>query len=369
MNRIIFYIVVLTLSLLTQVFAQETFEQQAKVIAQNISKITAEEKEALKKEVEEINKLLESSTISNVVADERKIKVAEQRAKNIEIRVAQEQSKLDMLVKNQVEREFNPKTTSGKTDSIEINGKKYEITYTITDSTDVLKDMKRIFKSISKSKSERRTTSQFVFAFGLNNVITEGSFSSLDDSDFRVLGSHFYEWGVTWNTRIFKNDNLLHAKYGFSFMYNNLRPTQNRYFVKDGNQTFLETANINLNESRLRNVQLVLPLHLEFDLTPKKVNEDGTYRFRTHEHVRFGIGGYTGLNFKTKQILRYREDDILVRTKERGDFNASNFVYGLSAYLGCGPISLYAKYDLNPLFKNNPIEQNNVSFGLRFDFN
>jgi hypothetical protein len=355
MSRIIFYIVVLTLSMVAQVFAQETFEQRAKVIAQNIEKITTEEKEALKKEVEDINQQLERGSITSAQAQEAKEKLAVQRAKNIEERTALEEQKLTALVKDKVDGkiEQNQDSMSFGKNRIYIRWER-DSDYT---------------KKICSYPGEQRTTSQFVFAFGLNNVITDGSFSSLDDSDFRVWGSHFYEWGVTWNTRIFKNDNLLHAKYGFSFMYNNLRPTQNRYFVKEGNQTFLETADVNLNESRLRNVQLVLPLHLEFDLTPKKVNEDGTYRFRTHEHIRFGIGGYTGLNFKTKQILRYREDDILVRTKERGDFNASNFVYGLSAYLGCGPISLYAKYDLNPLFKNNPIEQNNVSFGLRFDFN
>jgi hypothetical protein len=355
MSRIIFYIVVLTLSMVAQVFAQETFEQRAKVIAQNIEKITTEEKESLKKEVEDINQQLERGSITSAQAQEAKEKLAAQRAKNIEERTALEEQKLTALVKDKVDGkiEQNQDSLSFGKNRIYIRWER-DSDYT---------------KKTCSYPGEQRTTSQFVFAFGLNNVITDGSFSSLDDSDFRVWGSHFYEWGVTWNTRIFKNDNLLHAKYGFSFMYNNLRPTQNRYFVKEGNQTFLETANVNLNESRFRNVQLVLPLHLEFDLTPKKVNEDGTYRFRTHEHIRFGIGGYTGLNFKTKQILRYREDDILVRTKERGDFNVSNFVYGLSAYLGCGPISLYAKYDLNPLFKNNPIEQNNVSFGLRFDFN
>jgi len=28
---------------------------------------------------------------------------------------------------------------------------------------------------------------------------------------------------------------------------------------------------------------------------------------------------------------------------------------------------LYLKYDLNPLFKDNVIDQNNISLGLRFD--
>ena len=43
------------------------------------------------------------------------------------------------------------------------------------------------------------------------------------------------------NTRIFKNDNLLHLKYGFSWMYNQLNTTENRYFVTNGNQTELAT--------------------------------------------------------------------------------------------------------------------------------
>ncbi len=53
----------------------------------------------------------------------------------------------------------------------------------------------------------------------------------------------------------------------------------------------------------------------------------------------------------------------------KGDFNTNNFIYGLSAYVGFSEISLYVKYDLNPLFTNNPIKQNNISLGVRFDFN
>ena len=72
---------------------------------------------------------------------------------------------------------------------------------------------------------------------------------------------------------------------------------------------------------------------------------------------------------KSKQILKYEADDIKVKEKQKGDFNVSDFTYGLSAYLGYGQTSLYVKYDLNPMFKNNNIDQNNVSLGIRFDFN
>ena len=65
---------------------------------------------------------------------------------------------------------------------------------------------------------------------------------------------------------------------------------------------------------------------------------------------------------KSKQVI-WEE----YKVKQKGDFNASDFLYGLSAYIGYENISLYMKYDLNPMFKNNAIDQNNISFGIRLD--
>lgn len=190
----------------------------------------------------------------------------------------------------------------------------------------------------------------------------------VEDSDFRFLGSHFYEWGVTYNSRIAKNNNLLHAKYGFSVMYNNLRPTDNRNFVVNGNQTNIEVNARDINDTRFRNVYLVAPVHLEFDFSGKTQSEEKSF-FKTHQSVRFGIGGYAGINLKSKQITKYEDGDFKSREKVKGDFNTSNFIYGLSTYIGYKETSLYLKYDLNPLFKDNAVKQNNVSLGLRFDLN
>ncbi|RAR47826.1 ATP synthase subunit B family protein [Flavobacterium lacus] len=370
MQKIILYAAVLLCTLVTQMYGQETFDERAKNISENIKKITNQEKEALKQEVEDINKLVENGTITAEKADAEKLKAAQVRAKNIEEKVAVEEAKLQELVKDAVDGKINYSkekekwgTTiilgSNSNDSIGENHTEISI-----GSMKVYKGEKDKFKRNSK-----RTTSQFVFAFGLNNLVTDGDTGSLEDSDYRVWGSHFYEWGVTYNTRIFKNNNLLHAKYGLSLMYNNLRPTDNRYFAKNGEQTNLEEFDLNLKESRFRNVSLVLPLHLEFDFTPKSVKENGDTRFRTHKSVRLGIGGYAGFNIKSKQILKFNEDDVRVKVKEKGDFNTSDFTYGLSTYIGYRATSLYLKYDLNPMFKNNTVEQNNISLGLRFDFN
>jgi len=349
MQKIIFYAMTLLCLFASKAIAQQTFEQRAKAIALRIESITKEEKDALKEEVEAVNKLLDRGEISLEEADKRKLELAEVRAKNIETRVGMEEAKLTDLVREKVDGKL---PSEGRRTAFSIYWEK---------------DSPRR-DSIRNDRSESRTTSQFVFAVGLNNVVTDGDLSSVEGSDYRVWGSHFYEWGIAFNTRLAKNNNLLHAKYGLSLMYNNLRPTDNRSFVVDGNKTTLETNPIHLKDSRFRNVYLVVPVHLELDFTKKRVTEKKTY-FRSHESFRMGIGGYAGINVKSKQILRYEIDDHNVKERTKGDYNVNDFIYGLSAYVGYSEVSLYIKYDLSPIFRNNAVDQNNISLGIRFDLN
>ena len=346
MRNFTIYLVVLLCFFASKMLGQETFEKRAKTIASKIETITKEEKAALKIEVEAVNNQLINGTITREEAESKKKLLAEARAINIESKVAVEQEALNDLIQEKVDGKIKEQ------DSI----RTYSFSFHRKNHKHDLKDT---------IQGERRTTSQFVFAAGLNNLATD---NKLEDSDYRFLGSHFYELGVSYNSRIAKNNNLLHAKYGLSVMYNNLRPTDNRSFVINGNQTNLAVNPIDIKDSRLRNVYLVAPIHLEFDFSGKKMKEDKPF-FRTHESVRFGIGGYAGINLKSKQIIKYDYNDLKATERTKGDFKASNFIYGLSSYIGYKYTSLYLKYDLNPLFKDNVVKQNNVSLGLRFDFN
>ncbi|MEN2401599.1 hypothetical protein GKZ90_0017545 [Flavobacterium sp. MC2016-06] len=343
MKNCIIYLFVLVFSFVTKVMGQETFESKAKQIANKIEKVTKEEKAALKEEVEAVNVQLSAGTITQEQADKRKKELAEARAVIIEEKVTLAQNELNDLVQQKVDGKIKEQDSS-RTYTIRWNRKNCD------------KDSIR---------GERRTTSQFVFALGLNNMMVDGK---LQDSNYGFIGSHFYEWGFTYNSRLMKNDNLLHAKYGLSLMYNNIRPTDNRTFVVNGNQTNLETSPINLDESRFRNVYIAVPVHLEFDFSKPTVKDGKTY-FKTHQSFRFGIGGYAGINVKSKQIIKYDQDDLKYKTTIKGDYNVNNFVYGLSSYIGYKEMSLYLKYDLNPLFQDNLIKENNISLGLRFDFN
>ncbi|CAM3615849.1 hypothetical protein [Flavobacterium chungbukense] len=342
MKNFTIYTILFFFLLVSKVVGQETFESETKRIANKIEKITKEEKEALKEEVEAVNVQLSEGKITQEQAEKRKKELAEARAVIMEEKITLAQNELNDLVQKKVDGKI-------KEDSAKV----YMIRW---------KSYKHHKDSI---RGEKRTTSQFVFAMGLNNIMTDGK---LQDSNYRFMGSHFYEWGFTYNSRLMKNDNLLHAKYGLSLMYNNIRPTDNRSFVVDGDQTNLEVNPVNLSESRFRNVYLVAPVHLEFDFS-RPIESDGKKYFKTHKSFRFGIGGYAGVNVKSKQILKFEEDDLKYKTTIKGDYNVNNFVYGLSSYIGYRELSLYFKYDLNPLFQNNLVKENNVSLGLRVDLN
>jgi len=339
MKTITFYVAALLCLIATKVSAQ-SFEERAGEIAKRIESITKQEKDSLKAEVEAVNNQLENNSITTAEANERKQELAEKRAKNIETRVAVEEENLSQLIKDKVD---------GK-----VKREKFRFSF-----GDKSKDT-----TITKELSYRRTTSQFVFAFGVNRLVTE---DKVDTDNFKWR-SDFYEWGVAWNTRIFKNNNLLHAKYGLSLQYNNLRPDNNMMFVTENGKTFLQDSGRDLDMSRLRFVNLVVPVHLELDLTKKRTNGDKTY-FPSHKSFRLGVGGYTGFNVKEKQILRYSDNGHDVKEKQKGDFNVNDFIYGVSAYVGYGEVSFYAKYDLQPLFANNDVDSNNLSLGMRFDFN
>ena len=391
MKNLIIYSALLLCLFVTKSFAQETFESKAKIIANKIEIITQTEKNALKQEIESVNLQLEKGQITKAQADEKKLQLAQARATIIENKVAEMQMELKDLIQLKVDGKIGYKTEVGDINSdkkiaqLNLENGKYFIDKDgkvinvddVKKYIEVKKDIKVIstitdtsFINISfgkkrKNYSESRTTLQLILALGLNNVVTNGNASN---SDFRYLGSHFYEFGAVFNRRLIKNKNLFHLKYGFAFSFNNLRPTDNKFFTVNDNLTTLLTSSRSLEDSRFRNLVLTFPVHFELDFTKSRIVDGKTY-LQSHKSFRLGFGGYLGTNLGTRQHVEYEDNGYNNDNISRGDFNTSNFIYGLSTYIGYKQTSLYLKYDLNPLFRNNPIKQNNVSLGIRFDIN
>ena len=312
--------------------------------------VRAEEREFLKAEVESINQRLDNNGVSKDQADLLKRQAAEKRAQNIENRLAIIDNKIALLERNDEDYTINDSDNNLFKLTIGDDENEYSIFS---------------FKNKNKPKRyDRRTTSEFVAAIGFNNAIVDGE--SLGDR-YSVLGSGFVELGFSWKTRLLEESNALRLKYGFSFQWNKFTPKNDKFFIQDGNTTTLETFPDNLIESEFRITNLVLPVFIEFGPS-KKIERDNYFRYSTTRQLKVGVGAYGGLRIGTQQKLRFKEDGDRVKQKIRRNYNASDFVYGIAAYVGIGQTSLYAKYDLNSVLDDQVLDQNNISMGIRFDF-
>lgn len=310
------------------------------------------EREALKSEVEQINKRMDNGDLNKEEADILKRKAAENRARNIENKLVIIENYIDLLKRN------------GELD-LNMDLERIEIGFGAGE-----KGGDKIFGIMVNSgnqhklKYDQRTSSNLIMAVGLNNAIIDGE--SFQDTPYKVGGSRFFELGYAWQTRVFENTNFVRLNYGVSFQFNGLKPKNNNYFVVNGDQTELEEFDYDLDKSKFRMDNLVFPVHLEFG--PSKVKKtDKTIRYSVHKQFRLGLGGYAGFNIGSRQKLKYDRDGDSVKDKLKRDYNTNDFVYGLSAYTGVGEALLYVKYDLNPIFNNAIVDQHNISLGLRFD--
>lgn len=331
-------------------FAQERFEEKVEFLTEQKTKITSQEKEALKNEVEEINEKLEKEQISEQEAKALKEAAAKKRALNIENRISIIDTKIALLERNDG-------------DVLEVNKN-----FSFIDDDDkvsiVINDERWDLFDKSEPKYDRRTYTHFVFAAGLNNALIDGQ--SLEDSPYKIAGSRFFELGWAWKSRLFRDSNFMRLNYGVSFQFNSLKPKDNKYFVLNEGQAELQEFEYELRKSKFRMNNLVFPVHFEFG--PSKFRKgEKTIRYSLRNQFRIGLGGYGGFNLGTRQKLKYDRAGERVKDKLKRGYNTTNFVYGLSGYLGFDDILLYAKYDLNPIFKNATVEQYNISLGLRFE--
>jgi len=308
------------------------------------------ERELLKTDIEAINKQLDENEITAAEAEKLKKEAAKKRAANIEDRLAIIDKKIALIERNPY-FETKEKETSYVGFRVNEDGNS-QFGFSI-------KTGKR-----RPPKYDIRTANKLVFAIGFNNAIADGQ--SLGDTPYKLGGSGFVELGWQWQTRIFKESNFARINYGLSLQWNKLDIKDDQYFVQNGDQTTLQNFPLDLRQAKFRITNLVIPVHLEFGGSTKK-QYDNRVRYSTYKKFKFGIGGYGGVRLGSMQKLRFDDaDNNRVKSKEKRNFNASNFVYGISGYIGYSDISLFAKYDLNPLFKDQAVDQHNISLGLRW---
>lgn len=352
MKRILFLVLFVTTIAQSQ---ERNFENEVKKISIKIDEITQEQKDSLKIKVKEINNKLEQKEITLEQASKLKKEAAEYHAIQIESLVSIQEQKLQQLVQDKTNGKIASSSEEEEKNTFTIGGAKFKLDFT---------DKER--KKRDSLRRHKRTTTQLVFAMGVNNVLVNNNLESLNHSNYKFWQSHFYELGFSWKTRFTEKPSKTYFKYGFSFLWNNLRADNNRYHVVNNDETTLQTHLNNLSESRLRHVQMTFPMHLEFDFSKNSKLSDDTVVDRTNEGIRFGVGGFVGFKLGTRQYLEFENAEaIRVEEVQKGDFTMNTINYGLSAYFAYQDYGLYVKYDLNPLFQNTATR--NLSLGVRFD--
>ncbi|MFK8058788.1 MAG: hypothetical protein AB8B78_01740 [Polaribacter sp.] len=369
MKRILLILVLFSTTIVLS--QKKIFEKEVSKISKKIEKITKTQKDSLKMKVLAIDKQLGKGEITKTTADTLKKEVASYHARRIEKLVSEQELLLQKLVQDKANGKM---IVSEESESINDDNDD-ENTFTIGNKVFRLnigegnqkeREQRRKKKWRKKNKTQRSTTTQFVFAMGINNVLNDDDLNSLNNSEYQLWRSRFYEVGWTWKTRFSRRPSQLYFKYGVSFLWNNLRLEGNRIHVKNGNTTEIQTFGNQLSDSRLRHVQMNFPVHLEWDFSRNRTYDDGFVRDRTNKSVRLGIGGFIGFKLGTRQYLEYKDaNNVSVEEVQFDNFNMNTVNYGLSAYLGYRSTSFYVKYDLNPLFKNT--QTRNISMGIRLD--
>ncbi|WP_452225219.1 hypothetical protein [Lacinutrix chionoecetis] len=356
MQTITKYLIITFLSLYVyNVSAQDSIPKSKEASVETLKEgIKTEEREALKLEVEAINKRVLDKEITYEQAEDLKEAAAKKRALNIENRLAILENNIELHERNNPDFNIhNP-----------INRKKVKFGVTVGDE-DSFTGVSFSKKEDVKRKYDRKTYSHLVFAIGMNNAVIDGV--EFGKSPYYFGESGFVELGLALNTRLLKESNAVRLKYGFSFQWNKYDLKDNKYFVENGNLTSLESFPLDLKEAEFRITNLVFPLHFEFGPS-NKVEKEDYFRYNIDRKFKIGIGAYAGFNIGTQQKIRYDQDGDRIKEKIKRDYNATGFVYGVSTYVGLGNSSLYLKYDLSETFDKQPVKQNNISLGIRFDF-
>lgn len=349
MQRIIVQIVIMitcfimSLSMSAQITIEhEKNNYKIDQLRESRKNIEEEEKELLKKGVENLQEQLKADEISIFEFETEKRLLAEKHAQNIQSRTLIIDETIEYLKRN------DDKAMSRVTTVLEVGGIREKI-----NERDTL------------THYPSKNSSGLFLAVGFSNTI--GDNHNLSDTPYKMAGSRFFEFGYNMRTA-FKKNSSLHLRYGIGIQIDGFKPLDNQYFVMDDKELHLEEHSLNLKKSKLRMTNLILPVHVEFRKPKLSVRKNGKKVYSYYNTWNFGIGGFAGMNIKTTQILKFKENGSRQRSKENMSSGINQALYGISAYIGRDDFSLYARYALNDMFKNKTSNEKALALGVRYAY-
>jgi hypothetical protein len=119
---------------------------------------------------------------------------------------------------------------------------------------------------------------------------------------------------------------------------------------------FYNEPTLALKKSKLTASSINLPVVLELNFRDRNGKES----------FKIGGGGFIGYRLGSHTKIKYQNEGNTYKDKERGNYNLEDMQYGVNFVIGYKWINLFAKYNMNDLFKENRgPKMNVVSFGFR----
>ena len=140
---------------------------------------------------------------------------------------------------------------------------------------------------------------------------------------------------------------IAHEKFGLTtgagLKYNSYDLVQDIVIVNQNNLTSgFGDSTREISKNRFKTNSLYVPLMLE------------TNRGRDADHsFHLAVGGTVGYTYGTRTKQKYKQDGDEFKKKDRNDFNVNAFQFAAIARVGYGDFTLYATYNLTPLFDKN----------------
>ncbi|GAA4498745.1 hypothetical protein GCM10023172_16280 [Hymenobacter ginsengisoli] len=217
--------------------------------------------------------------------------------------------------------------------------------------------------SMRQARWDRKSSStDVVFDLGLNALVnnhidrtTPVGQTPSQPLTLRTGGSRYVNIGLNFKQRLGGHRSPLYLLAGPEFAFNNYMLEGNNKWVNQNGLTsvVLETNGRQYQKTKLATSTLTVPLMLQ-------INTHG------HSHFRIGAGGFVGYRLASWTKLKYFEENTTYKDKDYGSYNLNDWQYGLQGVLGFGSLTFFAKYNLNPLFRDGQgLQAQTLSFGLR----
>ncbi len=179
----------------------------------------------------------------------------------------------------------------------------------------------------------------FVLELGLNSGL-----DAPERFDLGLWGSRTLNVYYTYELRVLNSKFSVLPGIGLSLERFKFRNGATLGFDADSLELFLpsETPNITgERKSQLVTNYLEIPLELRFTSRPSDPNRA----------LKIGVGGRIGYLYDSFTKMKYKSDGEVKQLKDKQSFNLTQFRYGIFGRVGIGNFSLFAYYNLTPLFK------------------